>query len=71
MDLAVSNRWGGLLVGILFLAGRGLGLNAHGQSCEYLVVDWQIFRRNMMGNLVVRTFDHLVLVQLADALEAE
>jgi hypothetical protein len=25
----------------------------------------------MMGNLIVRTFDHLVLVQLADALEAK
>ena len=71
MDLAVANCCRHLFVRILIFAGRGLSLNAHWQGSEYLVVDWQIFRRNVMGNLIVRTFYHLVFVQLADALETE
>ena len=45
--------------------------HSHGQSCQHLVVDWQVLWNVVVSDLVVRTFDHLVLIKLLETLEAE
>ena len=47
------------------------GLSSHGESSEYLVVDWKILGYNMVRNLIIGALDHLVFEELLEALEAE
>ena len=62
MDLAIADgvRWLVLRVGLPLLGVRVL--HAHGQGREHLVVHRKVFRRLMVRDLIVRAFDHLVLV---------
>jgi hypothetical protein len=71
VDLTVFDSIGWLLVSIDLLACGVLILNAHRKGCQHLVIDRQVFRSLMMGDLIVGAFDHLVLVQLPYALKAE
>jgi len=52
---------------------RGLRLlvGLHRESCQHLVVDWQVVRLNLVGRLVVRAQDYTVLRKFPATLEAE
>lgn len=72
MDLTKSNAIGRRLSRlILAITGGILILDTHGQRRQHLVVDRQVLRRLVVTDLVVRTLNHLVLVELLGALEAE
>jgi hypothetical protein len=71
MDFAETDgcSW---LVGCLTLFSRLTGvLNTHGQRCQHLVVDGQILHGLVVGDLIVGTLDHLVLVKLFDTLKTK
>ena len=47
---------------LCYLPTVALSLASHGQSCENLVIYWQVLGYSVMSNFIVRTLDHLMFV---------